>query len=467
MFRKFVVLGSLCGVLVSSPAFSEEKKEEGKAESVIKLCPALADEKTYAKEDDFRFIVAGKDTWIFRTDMDLNEDLELSEFSVSSFKRLQQAFKQHGTELAVTMMPTRGIVGHEHLLPPYSEKYNHAKAKEAYGKMLDSLKEAGLIVADLKDVDAQANYFLKRDNHWTAEGAKYSAQRMADAIKALPVYETLRKTSFETTASEPGEDDEANDRFLDFIKDVCGEKPPIEDLPAVYNTAPVKTGDSGTDLLGESAQPEIVLFGTSNSTVPDPSYANFIGYLKEYLSVDISNESISGGSFRGAIANYIFSGKFHEQKPKIAVWELSAHYGFEQKATFRELIAGLSGECADDTAVSMKEGTVESKETVLFDGLEKAQMVGQDYYLYLELEDKTQRDIQIDFVHAGGTLDKLKLERSKKNFPETNGKYFAELNNGIDQPVQSIKLRAKNGSGKFKAKMCKASQPTASSVPTE
>ena len=284
-----------------------------KGEPVIELCPELAEAETYGDDNSFRYMTSGKNGWIFRTELDLKENIKLSEWSSYSFKRLKNAFKYNLiNDIAIMVMPTRGVVGHEYLLPSNFKDYDYKGAINDYVELLDGLRNAGYIVADMHDVHERSDYFLKRDNHWTALGARYSAERMATAIKSHPIYKGLRKSEYKTTIQEVTDGYSANDRFLQFIEGVCGEKPLGETLPAIYNTALADVTDTSSALFGEAEQPEIVLIGTSNSTRMGPSYANFAGFLKEYLSVDIANESVSGGAFRGSIANYISSGKYKE-----------------------------------------------------------------------------------------------------------------------------------------------------------
>lgn len=432
----------------------ENKKEEG----VISLCKKLSDSKTYEKDKDFKTVIAGKDGWIYRSDFDLKQDdFQLSEWSLTSFQRLSQAFEKHGTKLTIMMIPTRGIVGYTHLLPPYAEQYDQGKAKAGYLKILDDLRGVGITVADTSTVDTIPGFFLKRDNHWTAEGAKFSAQKMADAIKALPLYQTLRKTNFQTTSEIPSEKKEANDNFLEFIEENCGEMPPHEYIETIYTTSPVsKEGANEQDLLGESAAPEVVLLGTSNSTEPEPSYANFAGFLKESLSLDIKNESIQGGSMRGAIGNYVLTGDYAKSNPKLIIWELSAHYGFDQKATFREIIPAIYGECSDQDAIVSASGELTGISTEIFKDLESKNLFSNSYYLVLALEDKEEREISVDFMHSGRKLDAMNFDdRTLRNFPRNNGVFFAELKQGIDFPLSSVTVNLKKGKGKYRAKICK------------
>lgn len=460
MLKKFLVLGCAFGFSVF-PSYAQAQEE------TFKLCEALSQEKTYEEDEDFKFITAGKDGWIFRSEMDFRDtEFELSDWSKASFKRINTAFQRQGTKLAVVMIPTRGIVGHSHALPPYSEEYDFAAAKAGYAGILDGLQETGIIVADTRDVDTIPGFFLKRDNHWTAIGAKYAAQRMADAIRKDTLYADLRKTEFVTSETAPSEDDKANDRFLEFIEKICQQKIPAEDLPAIYTTAPKDSQAAANALLGETVTPEIALLGTSNSTSPDPSYANFAGFLKESLGADVQNESISGGAFRGSIANYIFQGDYARAKPKLIVWELSAHYGFDQKTTFREVIPALYGICSGEDVILENNGVLQGTDVPLFGELTAYNVYDYNYYLYLKLDNTVIRDFNIAFTYTGSKEDMFKVERKERDFPVHDGIFFAELKHGIDVPLKTIVLKAKKElSGAFEAKICRVPQDVMMQLP--
>lgn len=431
-------------------------------EGVIKLCPALSDEKTYGEDhEDFKFMVAGKDGWIFRTDYDLRQnkdDFDLSEWSLGAFQRLNMAFQKNGTEIVVAMIPTRGLIGHEYLLEPQASSYNVGQAAAGYGLLLSSIEKAGLIVADTRDVNTVDGFFLKRDNHWTAVGAKYLAQKVAEAVKAHPIYAGLKKAEFSTISEKLSTPIDANDNFLEFIEEICGKAPPSEKITETFTTTRKGSSDVGADLLGQGDKPEVVLLGTSNSTEPQPSYANFVGFLREALGVDVKNDSIMGGSMRGAIGNYVLTGDYKKYNPKLIIWELSAHYGFDQRNFFREIIPAVYGECSDAEAIAIAKGTVNPKETMIFENLEAKPMLSSLYYLYLKLEDTAERKVTVDFQHMGNEEDSIKFERSERNFPTNNGIYFAELRHGLNEPLKSVKITLKDGKGAYTAKMCKVPQ---------
>ena len=183
--------------------------------------------------------------------------------------------------------------------------------------------------------------------------------------------------------------------------------------------------------------------------------------MKENLSVDVRNESITGGSFRGSIAHYIVTGQYAEAKPKLVIWELSAHYGLDQRQTFREIIPALYGVCSETDAVVSGAGDLESLKTVLFDDLVDRKISSSRYYLYLELSDKMMRAFKIRFIyHDRNEADVFKVKRRRKNFPENNGVFFVELRSAIDEPLHSVVIEGEeNLSGSYVAKICQVPVP--------
>lgn len=441
-------------------------------EGVINLCAKLSQEDTYKKEKDFKWIVAGKDGWIFRSEYDLKqEEFELSEWSSYAFKRLHDVLEKRGSKLAVAMIPTRGLVGKPFLLPPHDTKYDHEKAKAGYARLLEMIGETGIIVADTKDVADVEGFFLKRDNHWTALGARYMAQKMAEAIKASPAYADLKKVEFTTEEKSADPPQEANDNFLEFVEEQCGQPPASEKINKLYTTSRKTAGeDASQALLGEQVEkPQVVLLGTSNSTEPEPSYANFSGFLKESLGADVKNDSIPGGSMRGAIGNYVLNGDFEKDLPKVIVWELSAHYGLDQEEMFREVIPAFYGACSEKDAVVSVSGNLDaSKEgTAIFKDLAAKSIFSRDYFVYLELGNKDIRELSLNFKHEEGKKDKIELERSVRNFPTNQGRFFASLHYRIDQPLKEVVLKTGGMTGSYTARICKMEMGEAAQTPEQ
>ncbi len=170
------------------------------ASADVPWCKKLDDPETYKEMDgkysDFRKLEQWEDGWVVRTKFDLKQRAGrwlMTEETLDYFRRFEQALNARGTELVVVMMPTRGQTMGKY--KPDDSKYDVEEAQKNYLKMLNSMR-AFLTVADMTDVDQVSNYFLPADNHWTVEGAKWSAQRAADVVTRKKIYKGLHKTTF-------------------------------------------------------------------------------------------------------------------------------------------------------------------------------------------------------------------------------------------------------------------------------
>ncbi len=422
----------------------------------VPLCPALKIVDTYKNEDneDYAMLIAGKDGWLFRSRLDLKFRFLMTDRTEDSFRRLNDAFKYYGTDLVVAMLPTRGITEHDSLLPPYSNSYDAKTAAKNYLAMIEDMRGTGIRMADMTGVDAVSNFFLKRDNHWTDKGAAFTAEAVAKTIKGLPVYKSLEKTGFET--SDLKEEVLSSHRYGEFIQQVCGTEIPRQPHEKVTKTAEKgKSGVSDSDLFGSAKEPEIALLGTSQSTDPEPSYANFEGHMEQLLGVRIANEAISGGSLQGSIGNYLIDGDFKRAKPKVVIWEMGAHYGFNQQSFLREIVPAVFGQCEAKDARAAADVAVEGvNDPVIFQGLADKKLKSHKYYVVLDISDKSQRMVKVKFTHADGRTDTVKLERSVRNFPINSGIFFAELSDVMVAPLDQVSLSLKKPSGTVKAKIC-------------
>ncbi len=455
--RNIICLAAL-GFCAAFPGKNSQAAQAVENKS-INLCPAINDRNIYKdkENEDFAMMIAGKDGWLFRSHFDLKFRFKLTERTIDSFRRLGDAFRSKGTELVIVMMPTRGLVHYNQLTPQELEEFDHKAAKRSYLKMLDDMRRSGVAVADMSEADTVDNYFLKRDNHWTHEGAKFTAEAVANTIKTMPVYDELKKTDFsnkEITASQ-----EATHRYAEFVNKICHSDIPRETLNKTFEVESLDNAQSEENLFGDESQPEITLLGTSNSTNPQPSFANFEGFLKEALRADILNQAVSGGSLQGSISNYVLNEDYKKTKPKIIIWEMSAHYGFNQQAFLREIVPSVYGDCTAEESVA--EATVDasnSREPVVMENLASKNIQSNKYYVALKLDDKNQRTVKVKFTHADGRTDTTKLERSARNFPTNPGIYFIELSDVMEAPLDKISLELKEPGGTARAHICKVPQ---------
>ncbi|MGQ0528101.1 MAG: alginate O-acetyltransferase AlgX-related protein [Alphaproteobacteria bacterium] len=421
------------------------------------FCEKVADKTLYDDPplEDYEMLVSGRDGWMFRSRFDLKRRFHMSEKTVGFFTRLKNALSYNGTELVIAMTPTRGLTNPEKLSAETAGKYDHAKAVKNYEDMIGKLRTAGLYVTSPSLTEAPDAFFYPSDSHWSAPGARAMALEVAAKVKSLPAYASISHKKF-YTVKKANQTVEVPAKFQRAAEKICGIDAETKILPVLYETRGVNEARDENALFGDK-KPVIILLGTSNSSQPAPSFANFEGFLKEYMEADVANEAVSGGSLQGSISQYVLSGRYREDRPKIAIWELASYYGYNKQDFFREIIPAVYGVCTDENILASTEKFVADKQDVfLFENLQNKNIKGHDYYISLQFDDPSVRDISLRFEHADGQADDITLKRSARNFPETNGRYFAEISDAMETPLKNIVLSPVAVAGSARVQLCRA-----------
>lgn len=409
------------------------------AETVPDLssCKALQSESAYGKKyNDHMYLVQGKDGWIFRTEQDFRTEFKVNTDDVTTFRKLSDALKKKGTVLVVAYPPTRGMAAADKLPSDNSlaKGYDPATATRNYTTYIQAMSAAGIHIVGTPNPRIGADYFYKADQHWTTEGAAEMAQAVGAAIKALPVYQTVRKTEFATT---PGAGGTFEGKFSAAIKDICNQKMPDEKAN-VTQTAPKGTGSDDASLFGDMPDPDIVLVGTSNSN-RDELDMNFVGSLKQALSADVYNAAISGGGLDDSILAYLSSESFKKNPAKILIWEIPGYYdlgGEDAGKTLQQAIPAVYGDCQTAIAESGPL-TLDGDDIELFKNLESKQIHAGEFYIYLSLDKPVKKKFPITFVKADG--DKKIVRFTSSRNPD-NRSFFYALGGKNMSPIRSISL---------------------------
>ena len=433
-------------------------------------CEALYNADTYAKDEDFMFMLPGKDGWVYRTRQDLQMAFDLPEDDIPLYSTFVSALKAHGTELVIAYIPTRGMIATEYLPQDadQTEDYDAASARENYNTLIARMGEAGVNFVGTPQPASGANYFNHADQHWTTKGSRDMAQAIADFVKDKPFAAQLPKQVFKTTI---GEEIAYDGRFGEFIKGACGFRPPPEKDNKV-KTERVSDGDEAQALLGEEAPPQVVLVGTSNS-IRDEFNSNFDGFLKEALSTDVYNAAISGGGMDDAILTYLSSERFRKTPPRLLVWELPGYYdmgGAGMEYTLRQAVGGALGDC-DKPLATYPKAQVVGKKVFLFDRLEEMNVGAGQAYVAIRFEEPVSKDFSISIKTLDKKSEKFKFTKRR----EGNGDAFYYLPKGGEALLSSIALNVnKNIDGlNVEAKLCPvgvvvpAAEPEAEEAPAE
>jgi alginate biosynthesis protein AlgX len=321
--NSLLILAACIGFSVQ--AYANEKEALDKA-----YCPALALESSYAKWlDSYKVLFRGKDDWIFRTLVTDKIDFSVKPETLVVIKSLQDKLKEKGTDLVILLPPTLGgSINGEYLTPEAIAQYklNPVAAKKSYAEMLAALKVDGINAVGVTDYPEGKEFFYRRDHHWNPDGAKASALKVADFIKALPSYAALQKTIFVTTPE--GEDDYKGSYIKAFVT-ICKTRPPVQMVMKYKTVAAGVSPTSEDDLFGKKAALPVVLVGTSNSAA-EKNVANFEGFLKEATSLDLENLAIAGAGVGTSLISYLHSSEFKDAPAKILVWEIPGYYDLNQ-----------------------------------------------------------------------------------------------------------------------------------------
>lgn len=439
-------------------------------------CPELAREESYkGKNKIFKYILPGKDGWMFRTS-DFRSDFKLSDDALAAFEGIDKAMAARGSQLVVLLQPPRGLFAPAHMSPQTLPRdYDAQAARAAYRGFIESLRERDLSVVDLSDIPPESPYFMKADPHWSVAGARLTAERTAALLRDLPVYDDLKKDSF-TTRIVGQEKHERGDYEVFALNTCKREKPPVS--VDIWETASGTQSASADALFGDAPLPEIVALGTSNTE--NDRELNFIGSLKTLASADIYNAALAGGGFGGSPIAYFASDAYRKQPPRIVIWEFLAHHDFEEFTAFRQIRPAIDGPCSTAEAVATFEGDLaglppafgplpgeaESKkkkdkekdaplaQTVLFEKLDGKLSGPGGHYLYFELSSPVDRTVKVGILYSNGDAEEVDVTRGQR-IPD-NGKYFLAFDERAGAIPLLVQIGTDIGDSKIAARLCSA-----------
>lgn len=293
------------------------------------LCAAAADKANYKTDylDNFITLKDGKDGWLFR-DTDLKTSFGPGKKGYQRLGYIKNLLKQHGTDLLIVPIPTRGIIQTAEL---GDIEFNVRAGRSAYIEHLKQLRKRGFVVPELDSLfkqDHQSALFFARDHHWTSYGAQQVAKLTAETIKQQAMYKDIAKQAFQTTKIGTIEIEGSHQKAAAMI---CGSRYNNETVPA-YSTENI----SEMDLFGDVSEPEVVLVGTSNSN--GKLDFNFSGYLMQYTELDILNLARSGGGYDGALLKYLKSEDFKINPPRLLIWEVPGYYSLNSKTFYKKVV---------------------------------------------------------------------------------------------------------------------------------
>lgn len=424
--------------MVSSTGLHAQSSECGLEEVQALFCTGMQDESLYDKHgfDSYKMLVPGMNGWIFRSESDFRNDFTIPDEKLDDLEELSRTLRAHGTELVMLVTPTRGLVHSQYITDADKKRYGLTdidKIWKSYWSGIESIRSRGIHVVGIGKPGPEMPFFYRKDHHWNPYGAQQSARAIAEYVKKLDVYAEIPKVEYTTY----------EDGVYDFygvskkvFKRICDTRqPPERIIKKITEKASVAEG--ADELFGDTSQPEIVLLGTSNSTM-EPSMANFEGFLNESLSADILNMSVSGGGLDTAMISYLNSEQFKSRPAKIAIWEIPGYYDLSNHDRFfREAIPATYGSCENNPVASSKGRKITEKTIIGLDKLAGRGISGKDYYLSLNFSAPITEPLTVDFRYVKNR-DKYKFDRSGR-YPH-DGTFYVALHPEKKEQLEKIVL---------------------------
>ncbi|MFZ6689493.1 alginate O-acetyltransferase AlgX-related protein [Undibacterium sp. SXout11W] len=253
-------------------------------------------------------IKPGCDGWLFLGDEfdERGKDVANGLLRIDILKAVAQELKQKQVRFQIVVVPDKSRIEQQHLCGQ--------KRPDSFllrkDRWISAAHQAGLSVLDFSEVLAKTpqDSFYQTDSHWNEIGAASAANELA---RVLNLKSTVQLPSVATVHQE---------RLGDLLK-IAGvnELPrflrPATEIVQFSQIPPVPS--AGSDLFDAAGLPDTVLIGTSFSL-----RGNFLGFLEYATGRQIANVAVDGGDFDQSGRQYFMSQAWHEQTPKIVIWEV-------------------------------------------------------------------------------------------------------------------------------------------------
>ncbi len=250
--------------------------------------------------------VAGQDGWLFTAE-EFAEPRETRDFA-QELARVSATLAADEIALVPVVVPDKARMQAHRLKRGRSEGF-----ELRYDWALAQIRDAGLVVIDLREVLGFETSFMRTDTHWSPEGAQRSATAIAKALSeiALPMAEV----DTHQTGTKAFDGDllsfVATGRYREFV----GPEP---ERIETFETSVASAGG----LFGAADIPA-ALVGTSFSAKAD---FHFEGFMKQALQADVLNLSQVGqGPFLPMDA-FLKERATLSSLPSVVIWEIPERF---------------------------------------------------------------------------------------------------------------------------------------------
>lgn len=388
-------------------------------------------------------LLLGKEDWLFRSEKELTTEFGPELEARRRLHEFAERLRQHGSQLVMILPPTRGLVHPDKI--PSDYYFDFVTASNNYRDMVRNLRAEGIIVPDLSPLFAEEpsdkEFYFRRDHHWTSWGAQRTAKLVADEIKRHKLYNTLEKTEFES--KQIGLMRKRGSLQVAWYR-ICDMKFANQYSPEFRTELKMEASSLDESSLfgdGGASLPPVTLVGTSYSK--GAAEYNFSGFLKEYLNLDVLNEAMAGGSYDGAMVQYLPSKDFQEYPPAYLFWEIPSYHKLNSEIFYRQINAYMEDGCANKEAVLQRTTSIDSKAgEILFNGGEAyREFRGEGRILDIQFSDPHVKELKAEIWYTNGRREKVKIEHSRRVDNEGRFVFFLQEENGWDEyNLLSVKL---------------------------
>ena len=372
---------------------------------IFTMCEANNKPENYVHSWITKPLIGLEGKYLFQTDPHVPQwKNAIDDDTLKRLKRLNNAFKSRGINLISIVQPAREDL--YAIQKNFPAKDDNIKR---YNDFINKEISAGIITPNILKylIDSKVSfddYYFMRDHHWNANGAKITAEIVANEIKRLSAYRNLEKQAYSLEsikANWPGS-------LAINLEKACNIKIPAE----IFTT--YKAHEKQTSLLGDTPKADVVILGTSNSETARLGFADTLAYS---LGAPVLNYAISGSDTYDSLENYLQTKDYKNSPPKVIVWEAPITYPRNRPEFLRRVLPAVYGECAKP----LDAGKISKGGVVVKNGPN-----GNNGYIYLDFKDSTIKQFSVNLEYSNNFKETVNINQSARL--STSGKFFLDLN---------------------------------------
>ncbi|GAA3967653.1 alginate O-acetyltransferase AlgX-related protein [Allohahella marinimesophila] len=279
----------------------------------------------WAFEEGHSGVMIGKEGWLFTNQEYLfPQDLDAAvERELRAVREAAEALRQKGKRLVLLPVPMKVDV--------YSDYSRHVltpKTEALHGAFLEALTRNGIEFADVRPAFLaqrhQTPLYLKRDTHWTPQGARLAAQTLAARFPDI-----VGSTVF--TSETIGKSEFKGD-LTNYIKVSEWMAPELlaTELVDQYQTIAASATEDEAALFGETAV-EVALVGSSYTKMDE---WNLAGFVKEAIRSDLITVAVEAKGPIAAMEEFFAAGLPEDNDLKTIIWEFPVRSLLSQENSY-------------------------------------------------------------------------------------------------------------------------------------